>query len=319
MLRLLASAGFALAAAVACVAGWVLSAPEPAFGPADAPRLDGGDPGRGKLVFDAAQCSSCHASPGQPDRTRLGGGLALSTPVGTLRSPNISPHPVDGIGQWKSVEIANAVVSGVSPTGQHYYPAFPWTSYVRMEVPDLRDLIAYLRTLTPVEHRPPPHDLPFPFTIRRGVGLWKLLFFDRSPFPEEPARDETWRRGRYLVEALAHCAECHSPRNAAYAVKADERFAGGLNPEQVGSAPNITPDRIGMWSAADIAEILTTGRTPDARYVGGTMADVVTNLSRLPEADRAAMAAYVKALPPRPTADEARHHRWPGVPVSSNP
>jgi mono/diheme cytochrome c family protein len=305
--------GLALAGAGAGIAGWVLSAPKPAFSAADEPRLSGGDPQKGKLVFDAGQCASCHTSPGQPDRLRLGGGMALATPVGTLRPPNISPHPTDGIGGWSPVEVANAVMSGVSPSGQHYYPAFPYTNYARMEVADMRDLVAYLRALPPVERRPSPHDLPLLFTIRRGVGLWKVLFFDPSPLPAEPSRGEEWQRGRYLVEALGHCAECHSPRNLAYAVKADERFAGGLNPEQAGSAPNITPDRIGSWSKADIAEVLTSGRTPDLRYVGATMADVVTNIAQLPASDRAAIAAYIKSLPAIPTPDEAKHHRFPQV------
>ncbi len=292
---------------------WHLSAPRPAFSAAEEVRLSGGDALKGKLVFDAAQCASCHSSPGQPDRLRLGGGMALPTPLGALRPPNISPHPIDGIGSWSAVEVANAVSSGVSPSGQHYYPAFPYTSYARMELGDLRDLVAYLRSLPPVEGRPHPHDLPFPFTIRRALGLWKLLFFDASPLPAEPSRSDEWQRGRYLVEALAHCAECHSPRNLAYAVKDGERFAGGLNPEQAGSAPNITPDRIGTWSEADIAEVLTSGRTPDLRYVGATMADVVTNLAELPASDRAAMAAYIKSLPALPTPDEAKHQRFPRV------
>ncbi|NNM73134.1 c-type cytochrome [Enterovirga sp. DB1703] len=292
---------------------WVLSAPKPAFSAVDEERLAGGDAARGRLVFDAAQCASCHASPGQPDRLRLGGGMALATPLGTLRPANISPHPSDGIGGWSAVEIANAVMSGVSPGGQHYYPAFPWTSYVRMEAGDMRDLVAYLRTLPPVGGRPQPHDLSFPFTLRRGIGLWKLLFFDAAPLPAEPARSPGWQRGRYLVEALAHCAECHSPRNLTYAVKPEQRFAGGLNPEQAGSAPNITPDRIGSWSEAQIAEVLTSGRTPDLRYVGATMAEVVANMSRLTPEDRAAIAAYVKSLQPRPTPAEARQHRYPRV------
>jgi len=311
--RALLLIGLALVVASGGATAWVLSAPKQAFSVADEPRLAGGDPGSGKRVFDAGQCASCHTSPGQPDRLRLGGGMALSTPVGTLRPPNISPHLSDGIGRWSAVEVANAVTSGVSPSGQHYYPAFPYTSYAKMEVADLRDLVAYLRTLPAVAGRPSPHGLSFPFTIRRGIGLWKLLFLDATPLRPEPSRGEDWQRGRYLVEALAHCAECHSPRNLAYAVKTDDRFAGGLNPEQAGSAPNITPARIGSWSQADIAEVLTSGRTPDLRYVGATMAEVVTNMAQLPASDRAAIAAYIRSLPARATPDEAKHHRYPQV------
>jgi mono/diheme cytochrome c family protein len=165
----------------------------------------GGDPTRGKLVFEAADCASCHASPGQPDRLRLGGGMELASPFGTFFPPNISPDPNDGIGRWRTIE--------VSPSGQHLYPALPYTSYAHMRVEDVKDLMAYLRTLPAVPGRTPRHELPFPFTIRRLVGFWKFLYLDRTPIRPDPARDAAWNRGRYLVEAVGHCAECHSARN----------------------------------------------------------------------------------------------------------
>jgi mono/diheme cytochrome c family protein len=162
-------------------AAWVISMPRPAFADnSNAVLNEPGDPSRGRDIFNAADCSSCHASPGQPDRLRLGGGLALASPMGTFHVPNISPDRVDGIGAWQTVDLANAIMSGVSPDRRHYYPVLPYTSYVRMRPEDVRDLMAYLRTLPPVQGKAPPHELPFPLNIRRTIGFWKLLFFDRS-------------------------------------------------------------------------------------------------------------------------------------------
>jgi mono/diheme cytochrome c family protein len=293
-----------LAAILAVLGGgafWLLSAPRPAFGEQDAARFENGDAARGRLVFMAGQCASCHASPGQPDRLRLGGGLALASPFGTFFPPNISPHPRDGIGGWRGLDLANALMSGVSPEGAHYYPSLPYVAYARMRPEDLRDLMAYLRSLPPVEGRQPPHELPFPFTIRRGIGLWKLLFLDRTTIEEDPARDPAWNRGRYLVEALSHCAECHSTRNLLYAVKESARFAGGPDQEGTGFVPNITPHAIGAWSVEDIATVLTTGQTPDLRKVGGSMAEVVANMAALPDEDRRAIAVFLRSLPARAT------------------
>ena len=152
-----------------------------------------------------------------------------------------------------------------------------------------------------VSTRPPPHELSFPFTIRRAIGLWKLLFFDRAPLEVDPAHDANWNRGRYLVEALGHCAECHSSRNIFGAVRPATRFAGGPDQSGIGYIPNITPDHLGRWSVGDIAGMLSTGYTPDLRFVGSSMAGVVTNTAELPDADRAAIATYIKSLPARPT------------------
>jgi mono/diheme cytochrome c family protein len=282
-------------------AAWLITKPRPAFArDAQAP-LDEGDPARGKLVFAAGDCASCHASPGQPDRLRLGGGLALASPYGTFRAPNISMDPVDGIGSWRTVDLANALLSGVSPAGAHYYPSFPYSSYAKMGLGDVSDLMAFLRTLPAVAGKAPPHELALPFQIRRFVGFWKILYFDRRPIASDPGRGEAWNRGQYLTEAVAHCAECHSSRNIFGAIKPKTRFAGGTDPEGVGYSPNITPMRIGNWKQEDIAEVLKTGVTPNHGRVGSSMADVVTNTATLPQGDRDAIAAYIKSLPPRET------------------
>jgi mono/diheme cytochrome c family protein len=281
---------------------WLLTEPHPVFSNSeDAALNQGGDPAKGQLIFAAGDCASCHASPGQSNRLRLGGGLALASPHGTFRVPNISMDPVDGIGAWRTIDLANALLSGVSPDGSHYYPAFPYSSYAKMQVSDISDLMAYLRTLPAVSGKPPPHNLSVPFRVRRLVGIWKLLFFDRKPIVSDPERDAAWNRGQYLAEAVAHCAECHSSRNALGAIKPDTRFAGGQDPEGVGYIPNITPWRIGSWSEADIAEVLKTGSTPNHGRIGSSMTEVVTNTAMLPQSDRNAIAAYVKSLPSRET------------------
>jgi mono/diheme cytochrome c family protein len=278
--------------------------PAPVIGSLPAPDIE-----NGKLLFAAGGCSSCHATPGQDDRLKLGGGLALGSPFGTFHAPNISPHTRDGIGNWGVQDFVDAMATGTSPSGQHYYPAFPYTSYRLMPPKALADLFAYIRTLQPVEGRAPGHELAFPFNIRRVVGGWKLLYFDGSPFRPDPGKSEEWNRGAYLVQGPGHCAECHSSRNQLGAIIQATRFAGGSDPEGKGFAPNITQheDGLGKWSKQEIAELLKTGFTPDFDSVGGRMAAVVRNTAQLSDADRLAMAEFLKSLPsvagpPRPPA-----------------
>jgi len=288
--------------AASLTAAWFITAPVPASSRLPAGTFDRtGDPARGQLVFAAGDCASCHASPGQSDRLRLGGGLALASPFGTFRAPNISPDPVDGIGAWHTSDLANALLSGVSLDGRHYYPVFPYPSFAHMSPADVIDLMAYLRTLPPVSGRAPAHELNPLFRIRRLVGLWKLLYFDQRPIEPDKNRDEEWNRGRYLAESVGHCAECHSSRDELGGIKEKTRFAGGVDPEGTGYYPNITEQHIGSWSVQDLATMLRTGETPERMRVGSSMSEVVTNLAMLPESDRHAIATYIKSLPGRPT------------------
>jgi mono/diheme cytochrome c family protein len=268
--------------------------PAPQIGALPAPDIE-----NGKLLFAAGGCSSCHATPGQDDKLRLGGGLALGSPFGTFHAPNISPHTRDGIGNWGVKDFVDAMATGVSPAGQHYYPAFPYTSYRLIPPKALADLFAYIRTLAPIEGKAASHQLPFPFNIRRVVGGWKLLFFDGASFKPDPGKGEEWNRGFYLVNGPGHCAECHSSRNALGAIVQATRFAGGPDPEGKGWVPNITQseDGLGKWSKQEIAELLKTGFTPSFDSVGGPMAAVVRNIAQLSDVDRLAMAEYLKSLP----------------------
>jgi len=284
------------AGAAAFAAYWWLSAPPARLALSGKPYTP--NPANGETIFNAGGCASCHAVPNQPDRTRLGGGLAIPSPFGTFYAPNISSDPNDGIGRWSEVDFVNAVMRGVSPDGTHYFPAFPYTSYGHATMQDVRDLFAYLKTLPPVTGRVRDHDLPFPFNIRRNVGIWKRLFFDAALFIPDQSRSSSWNRGAYLVTGFGHCAECHSPRNFLGGIIISQRFAGGPNPEGEGWVPNITQKGIGDWSAKDIADFLENGVTPDGDSAGGSMVRVIKNTSQLKPADRAAIGDYVKSLPP---------------------
>ena len=295
----------ATAAVLVAVAGggfWYLTAPETYAELELAAHQP--DLGNGERLFWVGGCGSCHAAPDAKgdDKLRLVGGLALETPFGRFVVPNISPDAATGIGGWSAADFILAMRQGVSPDGRHYYPAFPYTAYARMPVEDLLDLKAFLDTLPAIEHRVGGHELAFPFTIRRGIGLWKRLHLDAEWVAEIDAGDPVLARGRYLVEGPGHCAECHTARDAMGGLDRSVWLAGATAAEGDGTVPNITPGGIGDWSAADIVYAFATGFTPDYDTLGGSMTSVQDNLSRLPDEDRAAIAAYLLALPERPNA-----------------
>ena len=278
---------------VLALAVWVLSAPA---APPITLTAHNPDLANGRTMFLIGGCSSCHAVPKQEDATRLGGGLALPTAFGTFYVPNISSDGKDGIGGWSEAEFIAAMRYGVSPSGQHLYPAFPYTSYHAMRTEDLRDLFAYLKTLPAISGAARDHALTFPFSIRRTVGLWKLLFLDAAPFKPDAAQSPQWNRGAYLVNAPGHCAECHSSRNLLGAIIASRRFTGGQSPTGQGGVPDITQDKLHDWKVDDFVEVLDSGMTPDSDRVGGAMVDVVANTRQLGAADREAIAVYLKSL-----------------------
>lgn len=296
MKRLLA--GLAGLTLLGALAGWFVTAPQPLTQAERAQRP--GDPARGVRLFHVGGCASCHAAKGAkgPDRLFLGGGAVLATPFGDFQPPNISPGP-DGIGNWSLAEFDNAMRRGISPDGRHYYPAFPYTSYARMTPGDVSDLFAFLNTLPAVAGEPPEGKIAFPFSIRRGIGLWKRLYLDAAPVIALPANaPAAARAGQYLVEGPGHCGECHSPRDGLGGPDRSRWLLGAVDPEGKGKVPGITPARL-TWSAAEIADYLKTGFTPDYDSVGGTMVEVQANMAELPDADRTAIAAYLKAVPTR--------------------
>jgi mono/diheme cytochrome c family protein len=267
------------------------------------------DLANGKTVFWAGGCASCHATENQDDRTRLGGGHALKSPFGTFYAPNVSSHPRDGIGGWTVEQFARAMVQGVSPSGKHYYPSFPYASYQRMTDADLRDLFGFMRTLPAVEGRIRDHDLPFPFNIRLSLGGWKWLFLDGKPFAAAAGKSQEFNRGFYLADGAGHCAECHSPRNILGGIQSGMKFAGGPDPEGKGGwIPNITPHETGVKTAskAALSAVLSSGMKDDGDFVGGSMGSVSKNWANVPKADVDAVAEFLKGLPP---IDHARPKR----------
>lgn len=249
------------------------------------------DADRGRLVYAAMGCASCHMAPGSDDPTRLPGGKSFVTDFGTFYAPNISTDPEHGIGDWTDEQIATAVLRGTSPDNQHYFPVFPYGSYMRSDPSDVADLIAYLRLLEPDQTPSRDHDVGFPFNIRASLGGWKLLFANPDWIVTGDLTEEQ-ERGRLLVEAMGHCGECHTPRNILGGMNTNDWLAGAAIPGQKGRTPDLRAPSLD-WSAADIVAYLKTGLTPEYDSAGGEMVDVIANTSQLPDSDLSAIAAYL--------------------------
>jgi mono/diheme cytochrome c family protein len=282
-----------------CVAGCVaaavvaVSATMPAWGQ---PAVE-----RGAYLAAASGCVTCHTD-AKAKTLRFAGGGPLVTPFGTFYAPNITPDPEHGIGGWSDADFVRALGEGISPGGRHYFPVFPYTSYTFMTSDDARAIKAYLFSLAPVARPSRAHDVRFPFNWRFAQTFWKWLFFEPGPPRSEPGRGAEWNRGAYLVRALVHCGECHTPRNVLGGIDGSRWLAGALDGTQGDATPNITPDAetgIGGWSAEEIADYLETGMNPDGDFAGSSMADVVEHsTSKLTDADRAAIAAYLRSVRP---------------------
>ncbi len=259
------------------------------------------EPSRGEYIFRAAGCVSCHTdvAGGGPE---LAGGRALNTPFGVFRTPNITADPETGIGDWSDEDFLRALREGVAPDGSHYFPAFPYTSYTKMTKGDALALKAYLFARPEVSRRNQDHDLDPPFGWRFLLAGWKLLFFEPGTVDPDPTRSAEWNRGRYVVDALGHCAECHTVRNVLGALRASKAMAGTSDGPDRRSVPNVTPHRetgIGGWSEADIVSLLKTGFKPDFDNVQGAMAEAIDDgLKHLTDDDLRAVAIYLRALDP---------------------
>ena len=262
-----------------------------------------GDATRGQYLAKAAGCFGCHTED-RKGATPFAGGRALKTPFGTFFGPNITPHPQAGIGRWSESDFIRAMRYGERPDGSNYFPAFPYPSFTRIADADLRDLWAFLQSLPPSATASKPHDLDFPFGFRFAVTFWKWLYFTPGPLAPDPKATAALNRGAYLVLALGHCGECHTPRTFLGGPRSDRALAGGKGPE--GKAiPNLTPTKLKKWSDAELKDFVTTGLTPDGDVAAEAMAEVVRNtISQLTADDLAALIAYLRSLPPLP--DEAR-------------
>ena len=254
---------------------------------------------RGAYIVRAAGCISCHTDKkgkGKP----FAGGRALKTPFGTYFSPNITPDVETGIGKWSDEDFVRALNKGIRPDGSHYFPVFPYTSYSLMRDDDALAIKAYLFSLEPVARKNRDHDVMPPFGWRWPMGIWKTLFFEESEFVADDKQADEWNRGAYLVNALAHCGECHTPRNIAGALDRDLWMAGTEDGPEGDAAPNITPARatgIG-WSVDQLAFYLKTGTKPDWESASGVMGEAVEDgYKYLTDEDIRAIALYINGLP----------------------
>ena len=266
-----------------------------AAGRADQAQLD-----RGAYLFAAADCGACHTNVKEKGPL-LGGGRPLKTPFGTFYTPNITPDPDTGIGRWSDADFKLALRRGVSPGNDHYFPVFPYGSFTKMTDQDILDLKAYIFSLPAVSHPNREHDIDFPFGWRFSVWFWKQLNFTEGPMVPDAARSPEWNRGAYLVEALAHCGECHTPRGWFGGLETSLAMSGTTDGPEGQKVPNVTPDMdtgIGGWSAKDVVRVLRTGQLPNGDFVGALMGEVVNGTSKLTDSDRQAIAAYLLSLPP---------------------
>ena len=255
---------------------------------------------RGEYIFNVAGCSLCHTDI-KTNGPALAGGRALVTPFGSFFSTNITLDVTHGIGSWSQADFNRAMRQGKSPNGTLYFPSFPYPSFTQMSDEDISDLWKYISTRPTVARPNKPHQLSFPFNLRILMWIWRRLFFDEGPFNTNDKMSSAWNRGAYLVRALAHCGECHTPRNMLGAVDRQRELGG--NPVGVDgkSVPNITPGNltgIGAWNESEIADYLSTGMSPDGDFAGSVMNEVVNqSTSKFTDADRRAIAVFLKALP----------------------
>ena len=256
---------------------------------------------RGAYVFQAAGGCSCHTNV-ENDGALMAGGRPIATPFGTIYSTNITPDLETGIGSWSDEDFLRAMTQGVGPSGEQYFPVFPYTSFTRMSRQDLLDLKAYLFSITPVAQSNRQPELQAPFGWRIGVRAWKLLYFRPGTLQPDPDYSPQWNRGAYLARALGHCEECHTPRNLFGGLRKARQHAGTVDGPDGELAPNITPDPdtgIGSWSSADLVWFLRMGLKPDGDDTQGLMSELIeTGYSHLGDDDLEAIAAYILSLTP---------------------
>ena len=258
---------------------------------------------RGEYLARAGDCIACHAAPGG---TQLAGGRAMATPFGDLYVSNITSDDETGIGTWTADDFYRMMHTGVSRDGTLLYPAMPFASYTKVTRADSDAIFAYLQSVPPVRQKNRPHELRFPYNNRDLLLGWRALYMNEGEYRADAGRSAQWNRGAYLVQGLGHCAMCHSAINALGGSSEAKAFEGGMIPNQNWYAPSLTSNReagLGDWSIKDIVDLLQTGAS-ERGAVYGPMAEVVyDSLQYLSDEDVEAMAVYLKALPPRDSAE----------------
>ncbi len=258
---------------------------------------------RGEYLFNAADCISCHTDK-EHGGARLAGGRAVETPFGAYYSRNITPDPVHGIGAWSDADFLRALRRGIAPDGAPYFAAFPFPAFTGMTDRDILDIKSYLFTQKPEPTQNKPPAAGFPFDVRATMVLWRALYFTPGPLQPDPAKSAEWNRGHYLVKAVSHCGECHTPRTALGGLEHDRALAGAQLPGPGDKrAPNITTDvndGIGSWTIDDITALLKVGIKQNGDFVADPMSDVVEGTTKLTDPDRKAIAVYLKSVPAVP-------------------
>lgn len=256
---------------------------------------------RGAYLARAGLCIACHTDYDNGG-AELAGGNAISVPFGTIYSTNITPDPETGIGGWSDEEFLRAMRKGVGRRGEHLFPAFPYTSFTRMTDEDILALKAYLSSVEPVGKENRAHELTSPFGWRFLLTGWKWRYFDEGRWTPDPGQSARWNRGAYLVRAVTHCGECHTPRDWAGGLQRDLSMAGSAYGPEGEPAPNITPHPeagVGDWTVEDMVELLQSGFKPDGDNVQGLMERVtVHGYEHMTEEDLTAIAVYLRSLPP---------------------
>ena len=254
-----------------------------------------GDRDRGEYLVRAAGCVACHTDI-ENGGEYLAGGPPIVTQFGTFYAPNITPDRHYGIGEWSLEDFYNSIITGVSPSGQHYFPVFPYTSYVGIVGQDIVDLKLYLDSVTPIAKPSTPHKLVWPFNYRELLGIWKLAFFDPPRSGDASAGGERLNRGAYLVMRLGHCGECHSQRNLLGGINKRKPLRGNSRGPDGFSVPAISgpASSIESWDVSDLSFYLQTGVKADGDVVGGAMSEVVyESTSYLTDDDLDAIANYL--------------------------
>jgi mono/diheme cytochrome c family protein len=271
--------------------------------PPDARSFDPALVRRGAELAAIGNCNVCHSAPGGRS---FAGSVALATPFGTIYSTNITPEPETGIGRWSEAAFQRSMRAGVDRAGRHLYPGFPYDHFTLVTDDDNKALYAYLMSREPVRSLAPANDLHFPFNMRIMLAGWKLLFLREGPYEPVGARSETWNRGAYLVEGLAHCGACHTPRNAWGAEKKDDRFAGGEAEGWAAYALNAQSPAPVPWNADALSDYLRNGWQEAHGVARGPMAPVVGNLASAGDAHVRAIATYMASVLGEPTPERRR-------------
>ena len=272
---------------------------------------------RGEYLATAGDCVACHTAPGGKP---YAGNYPLNTPIGLMHTPNLTPDPETGLGNWTEEDFEKAFRHGIGKDGEYLYPAFPFGWYTKVKSEDVKAIFAYLKTLEPVNEKKKPDGIDFPFNVRASLITWRTAFFRDGEFKPDPNATEEQNRGAYLVEGLGHCGMCHNENKLVGNTSLAGKLGGGVIDGWY--APNITPDDrtgIGAWSDEEVVTYLKTGTAPGNRpgVAAGPMRQTIEeSLSKMTDADLKAIVAYLRSVPAKESYKQQKLQAFdkPGAP-----